>query len=273
MGIPRRIRRVASPVSAVVNTKLETLFRHVSNEARDTRELVWREMEDLRRETREIEHRTHEVVDPAMTTVAEASTLLQHAALRVERRLVDLSLAIGAEQGLSGLATTRAAVEVPFALAALGRAATDGEVVVVGPLPLLALLAASAGRPTTLVAAGPSPHRSVRSAEGEGWSGPSTPAALVAHSLARAPVAADAEAVEASARWISPQGRLVLMAPVGSAGPGAGLEAALVLLGRAGWLVTHRAEASLDAGGWSRPDTPGPGDLSLVELARAANGA
>lgn len=257
----------------MVSARLETLFRHVTNEATDTRALVWERIEDLRREIQEIEARTNELVDPAMTTVAEASTLLQHVALRVERRLVDLGGATGAEPGLAGLATTRAAVEVPFALAALGRVAPGGPVVVLGPLPLLALFTASAGHPTTLVGAGASPHPGVCLIDDEaGWPGPPAPAALVVRSLPRALLPADAERIVAGQAWLDPGGRLVLGAPAGRPGADGDGGAALALLGEAGWSVAHRSALSLGSGGWSSAAAvPAPGDLVLVELARAAS--
>jgi len=258
MGIAASLRRATAPVTSALNAKLETLFLHVTNEARHTRESLAARIDGLQSETHRVHDRMYEVVDPAMTTVAEASTLLQHAALRVERRLAELGAGLG-EQGPSAaqVAGIRAAVEVPFALAALGRAAPGGPVVLVGGLSVLAAFTVGGGHQTTLVG-------------GPGWGGPSAPVALVVHAL-RAPFApGDQDRLVASAAWLSPGGRLVVAAPVGQ--EAAGLEPVLAALADAGWAVTHQATAFKVDGAWTVGPSADPtaDHLVLVELARAA---
>ncbi|MEO7519352.1 MAG: hypothetical protein ABIY58_11400 [Acidimicrobiales bacterium] len=272
MGISASVRRAVAPAGAALNAKLEDLYRHITNEARDTRDGLARRLDDVGGEVRRI----HDRVDPDMTTIAEAATLLQHVARRVERRLADLSVASGADRDLADLAASRAAVEVPFALAALGRAPAVGGVVAVGQLGLLALLTACAGRPTDLVGGGPCPHPDVRHVEAEaGWAGPGAPAALVVRSLDVVVDAAGIEALVASAAWARPTGRLVVVAPLGAGGLGAAIEPALTVLAQAGWGPAHRVTASVVGGRWRVADTaeaPSADGLVLVELSRAGAG-
>jgi len=261
MGITASLRRATAPVTSVLNTKLENLFRHVSNEAQHTRESLSSRIDGLQSETHRVHDRMYEVVDPAMTTVAEASTLLQHAALRVERRLAELSTAVGPlNSGSAGLAASRAAVEVPFALAALGRATPGGPVVLVGDLPLLAVFTAGAGHPTTLVGGGAGPHHGTAVEE-------AAPAALLVHASPGPLTTDDQDQLMTAAAWLSPGGRLILAAPVGGRN-----DAALAALADGGWVVTHRATASKVDGAWTAgpPAEPTADHLVLVELARAA---
>jgi len=97
MGISGGIRRVAGPAVAVVNTKLEALFRHITNEADHTRASLGRRIDALDEQAQRTNDRWDEAVGPGLSTVAEASTLLQHAALRLERRLAELSTAVGGD--------------------------------------------------------------------------------------------------------------------------------------------------------------------------------
>ena len=271
MGISGGVRRLAAPVGTVVNTKLEALFKHITNEAQGTRETLTRRIDDLGRETRLVHDQMHEVVNPAMDTVAEASTLLQHAALRVERRLAELTVATGETDGLAGFAATRGAVEVSFALAALGRPPAGSEVVILGQLPLLALLTAAGGYLTTLVGVETDSYPGVRTiGEEVGWNGPSSPAALVVRSLTGAMVAGDVERLQASARWVGSGGRLVLVAPAGGRRPRAEMDGALANLVEEGWDVSRRAAATRVDGCWKLvPAAAASGDLVLVELTRA----
>jgi len=270
MGIAASLRRASAPVTSALNARLETLFRHVTNEARDTRESVGARIDGLQSETHRVHDRMYEIVDPAMTTVAEASTLLQHAALRVERRLAELGASVG-EPGPAPvqIAGTRAAVEVPFVLAALGRATPGGPVVLVGSLSVLAVFTVGAGHPTSVVGGGGGPHPGAV-IEGPGWGGPSAPAALVVHASPEPLATGDQDRLMASSAWLSPDGRFVVAAPAGSGG--SGLEPALAALADAGWLVARRATASVVDGAWTvgRTADPTADHLVLVELARAA---
>ncbi len=279
MGIAASLRRATAPVTSALNAKLETLFRHVTNEAQHTRESLGARIDGLQSETHRVHDRMYEVVDPAMTTVAEASTLLQHAALRVERRLAELGAAVGSpDPSASHLAGSRAAVEVPFALAALGRATPGGPVVLVGGLAELAVFTAGAGHPTTLVGGGAdSPlDRGVQtpgweSAAGEAAAGEAGPAAVVVFACRGPLTADDPRRLEVAAAWLSTGGRLVVAAPVVGATADISLQPCLAALADAGWAVTHRATAFKVDGGWmvGQPAEPTADHLVLVELARA----
>jgi len=270
MGMTAGLRRAAAPVGSLLNTKLQALFQHITNEAQDTRrsiqdsqESLARRLDDLGRHTDALSDRVGQVVDPAMSTVAEASTLLQHAALRVERRLAELSLAAFAGEELDRLAANRGAVEVPFSLAALSRCPDGGGLVVVGDLGLLAVLTAGSGHPTTVVGGQPCRLPGVHAIEDEaGWPGPSEAVDLVVHSLVGAVSASDVDRVLDSLAWLAPGGRLVVVAPAGE------IDDVVGVLSGAGWGITRQAWASNVEGAWrsTSDGSKGVADLRLVEL-------
>ena len=85
------LRRAAGPLASALNNKLATLFEHVTVEAVATRAAVEDHTAALSEQVQREHDRTFEAVDPAVQTVVEASTVLQHVSLRLEQRLVDLS--------------------------------------------------------------------------------------------------------------------------------------------------------------------------------------
>ncbi len=92
---PSSMKRLASPLLGALNTKLASLFQHVTTEANAVRGSVSYEGEAVRAAVRAESEETRrvaaEVVDAAMQTVAEASTFLTHTSVRLEQRLVALT--------------------------------------------------------------------------------------------------------------------------------------------------------------------------------------
>lgn len=103
MATSDSLRAAARPLTAYFNKRFTDLFQHVSNEAWETRQ-----------EVKQVTHLVREVadsVDPAMQTVAEASTLLQHAGLRLEHQLESMREAIEGDMLLKVLADQPATMD------------------------------------------------------------------------------------------------------------------------------------------------------------------
>jgi hypothetical protein len=219
MGLAKSMKAVARPLVAPVNRKLEDLFRHVSNEAWETRQVIARLTEEL---------------NPALQGATEVAAYVEFLIDRIEGRL-----------GAAGFPTDGEDVGDAWVLAGLGALPVGARVLLVSSRPSwLARTLADLGLDVTVesggLGAGAADAEAV-SVGGVAWV--DRPEALT---RARAGQLRDA---------LDGGGVLVLAAPVEPAGVEGAEETLAEVL--AGWSVDDRRVAVTSGSGWRTSRSPG----------------